>query len=114
MGSTLTNLMVKQLPSYISTDAYMTFMLSHMKYLREHPSTQAIILDQGLVYKNEGDFYGLFTDLGYLPENFDLYLWINQFDSPTQLTAEVVSLLIPSDMLVNNLRLLFRTQQGTV
>lgn len=114
MGTTLTNLMVKQTPSYMNTDDYMTFMLSHMKYLRELATTQTFILDQGLVYKNEGDFYGLFTDMGFQPENFNLYLWVNQFDSPTQLTVEVKSLLIPSDSAVSSLKMLFRTQQGSV
>ena len=114
MGDLLNNLMVKQMPAYQNTDAYMTFMLSHMKFIREHSTTQPVILDQGQVYKNDGDFYGLFTDMGYVQENFNLYLWVNQFDSPTQLSSDVVSLLIPSDSLINQLKLLFRTQQGTV
>lgn len=114
MGATLNQMMIDVGNDYTYEDNYITFFESHLKYLREAGSTVRITLDAPLVYKNRNDFYGLFQDMGFPMEDWNLYIRVNGFHHYTDLTEELTTLLIPSAQVIAGLKLLYRTSQTRV
>lgn len=110
MGTTLNSLAADSGGnSDLYSDEYLTFMISHLKYIREHPDTSIEVLDQGLVHKNMNDFYGLFLDLKIRYEDHMLMLLINGFRDPLELTEDVETLIFPPSILIDRLKQLYRT-----
>lgn len=109
MGTRLNNMQQDDGSDYLYTDAYLTYMASHMRFLREHSSTIKVELDQGLVHKNMNDFYGLFMDMEIRYEDHQLLMMVNGYNDPLELTEEVETLLIPDGALVDSLKQLYRT-----
>lgn len=114
MGTTLNGMMINVGNSYAYEDDFITFFESHYKFLREHPQTVRYTVDAAAVYKNQGDFYGLFQDIGWAMENYQIYLRMNGFHHYNELTEAVTELLIPDDSVLANLKLLYRTRNTRV
>lgn len=109
MGAKLNELSRDIGNSVFFTTEFITYISSHLKFIREHSSTTVMELDKGLIHKNMNDFYGLFMDMGIRYEDHQLVMLINSFTDPFSLTEEVESILMPSGNLVDTLKTLFRT-----
>jgi hypothetical protein len=91
------------------SENYLTYISTHMKFIREHATTSVMEIDEQLVHKNMNDFYGLFMDMGVRYEDHQLLMLINGFSDPMDLTAEVKTIVVPSGGLIDRLKLMYRT-----
>lgn len=114
MSTSLTNCMTVKTSNFTDEDGYRVYIESHLKYLREHPDTQLITLNQDSVYKNLYDFSSLFMDLGINIEDHWLVLRLNNYTSFKELTMEVIQLWLPPANVVNRLKQMYRTVSGRV
>lgn len=97
---------------------FQTLIETHRNILRNHPETSRSRIDSDLVYRYEGDFYGL---MGYLGVPFELrwiYLRVNGYTANYQFGQHLndpysrqaaVTLILPSRDLINDLREYYTT-----
>jgi hypothetical protein len=109
MGAKLNDLGRNTGSSVYNNSAYMNYMSSHLKWLREHVTTDTILLDKTVVHKNLNDFIGLFIDLGIRYEDHLIMMLVNNYLDPFGLTEEVETLLVPNNQVIDQLKLIFRT-----
>jgi hypothetical protein len=109
MGSRLNELCKDIGNSTFFTEEYLTYITTHLKFIREHSSTQIHTVDNQLVHKNMSDFFGLFMDMGIRYEDHQLLMMVNGILDPLDLTEEFTTLILPDGDLIDRLKLLFRT-----
>ncbi|MOA53304.1 hypothetical protein D3C78_1767430 [compost metagenome] len=71
-------------------------------------------LDPGIVHKFEYNFVSLMIELGYPIENLLIFMVVNNFDCPTQMTSDFKEIRIPDPGVVDNLKSLFRQIPGRI
>lgn len=91
------------------SEGFLTYISTHLRFIREHGSTQVIDVDEQLVHKNMNDFYGLFMDMGIRYEDHQLLMLINGFLDPLDLTAAVKTFILPAGGLIDRLKLMYQT-----
>jgi hypothetical protein len=109
MGAKLNDLGRNTGSSVYNNSAYMNYISSHLKWLREHPTTGLIALDKKIIHKNLNDFIGLFIDIGIRYEDHLIMMLVNNYLDPFDLTEEVETLIVPNNQVVDQLKLIFRT-----
>ncbi len=111
MPSPLESALKNDGPAHLYTDAYYTFMASHVEYLRTARSTQLLELDARTVHANLYNYHGLFTELGIRYEDHQLLMMVNRIKGPLELTDDIRYLLVPDNTVVERLKNIFRTSQ---
>lgn len=109
MAITLQGKMSSEGPALYYSDAWMNTMESHMRYLREHPDTTFLIIDAHDAYKYEGDLWGLLLKYNQPAEYCWLIARMNNLDSPSAYTENMLQLLVPTHEVVERLRAIFQT-----
>lgn len=109
MGSYLNALAQPDGTDVIHSEEYITFMGSHLNFLRNNPSTAQMQLDPIYVHKNLNDYPGLFMDMGIRYEDHLLMMMVNDIQDPLTLTEDVTTLLVPDSSLVDRLKMMFQT-----
>lgn len=75
----------------------------HMTNLRTNPTTQVLQLDEQKVYQWVGDLFGLLRVMRVDPYLFWTVMRMNGMDSPTDLSQDYTSLLVPSGSAVRKI-----------
>ncbi len=70
--------------------------LQYVDYLSRHNTYEVVVVEPGMAYKYQGNFYGLLKELGRVPVNAYLYaLYINGLTNPNNFDGEAKSIKIP-------------------
>lgn len=85
------------------SEGFRNLIENHLPYLRSHVTTKLINLDTHVEYKNQGDFYGLLTDLKINPDLHWITLRLNYLHSPIDYTPYLTHLLEPTTTTLNEL-----------
>lgn len=106
-----------QMPSGDQTyyeDEFLTIIDSHILYFRSLPNSLIQTLDPNLVYKYEGDFYGLLSQMKIPKKYHYAILKINDFRSPSDLTLEQKSIIIPPLDEIDLQNQIYRTKKFSI
>jgi len=114
MGATLNAQLLNTGNKFCYTEAYHVYMESHLRYIRNHPSTQVFPLNVAMVHSDLYNFRGLFLDLGIKFEDHWLTLRLNEYTHDSELDDSVKSLLLPNENLIAGLKRMFQTTQARV
>lgn len=79
----------------IHSKTFMTYIESHMGYLRSHPDAEYVDVDANLATKNAGNLYSYLVDVQYDRLWFWVVMRLNGLHSPLDFTGEEQQLLFP-------------------
>lgn len=113
MGALLNGLMIDQGNSLYHSAEFMRYIDNHVNYLKENGAS-VVDVDPGLVYKFEYNFFSLLVELKYNFEDHMVLLLVNGFKSPTDMTREFKSIVVPNPEVLTNLKQLFRYQNKRI
>ena len=76
----------------------------NLPLLLNHPQVTRKAVQANIAYKNEGDFYGLLTDMAVQPKYWWLTLRLNGYTDPLKFDGNLDVLLMPPTGLVELMR----------
>lgn len=92
--------LVSSAVNYGSTSYYDEGLLQvyqdYKSYLINHPSTRTIVVDEGLLYRNEVDVYGLMFELQIPPIYSWVVLMMNDLHNGLPLPRTSITMKIPN------------------
>lgn len=91
------------------SEAWMRMIESHMTYLRTVSVNNVVDVEPHQAYKYEGDLYGLLNHLKVQPQYHWLTMRLNDMSSPSELTSETKTLILPNFDVIEKLRQVFQT-----
>jgi hypothetical protein len=90
-------------------EAWHVTLESMLLFLMNGNNSQTIAIDPHDAYKYEGDLWSLLQSLKYPPQYFWPIMRANGMYSPTELTRDVTSLIIPAATFIEQVRQLYQT-----
>lgn len=81
---------------------------SHVQFIIDHPNTQVVNIANDIIYKYEGDFYGLLYILKVLPQYHWIVMRINGMTTPTDLNWNRLAILLPDYSLIDTIISMYR------
>ncbi|QTH80359.1 hypothetical protein PA10_00159 [Pseudomonas phage pPa_SNUABM_DT01] len=112
MTAALNSLMVASGDTMFHSPDFLSFVHAHEAYLKANCVPAA--LDPGVVHKFEYNFASLMIELGYPIENLLIFMVVNNFDCPTQMTMDFKQIMVPDPGVVDNLKNLYRLTPGRI
>lgn len=91
------------------SEEFQTMIESHLAWLKNHPTTYTIAVDDGDAYKYEGDFYGLLAAYRVPTQYHWVVMRMNGLRATTDYDSTKDSLLIPSYQTLADLVQVFAT-----
>jgi hypothetical protein len=104
MATSLANLMINEGPAIYYDPAFRNVLEDHMNYLRKHPSTEVVQVEDGQAFFYTNDFYGLTRALLIPPELQWVMLRMNNMKSPIDYKEDRTLLLRPNQTVVDFIR----------
>lgn len=103
------NMKINELMEQTGSDIYYdddfhVVLENHLSYLRNHPSTQEIAIDEIQSHRFEFDFYGLCAHYNVRATMRWIVMRINGFTAPTQADRKIRALLIPDESVVDRIK----------
>jgi hypothetical protein len=96
-------------PSVYYTDGFRQVLEDHMTYLRQHQSTQVMAVSPRAAWENDQDLFGFLQLVNLQPQFHWVTMRMNNFSSPTEFGTSVTQLLIPSSVVLEQLRSAYMT-----
>jgi hypothetical protein len=96
-------------PSVYYTDGFRQVLEDHMTYLRQHQSTQLMSVSPQAAWENDQDLFGFLQVVNLQPQLHWVTMRMNNFSSPTEFGTSVTQLLIPSSVVLEQLRSAYMT-----
>lgn len=81
----------------------------HMTYLRKHPETRVIPVTPMQAHQYEFDMTGLLNELGIPLKMHWVVIRMNHFNSLTEVPADLIQLLLPSENEIIKLKQLYES-----
>ena len=101
MADSLASLMLNEGPAIYYDPDFRNVLEDHMTYLRTHPTTEVIQVDDGQAFLYTNDFYGLTRALLIPAELRWVMLRMNNMKSPTDYKADRTMLIRPNQTVVD-------------
>lgn len=98
-------------PSVYYTPGWHRLMETHMRWLREQVTLRVVEVQDQLVYKFEGDLFGLLRVLGIDDQYHWLTMRLNGMNSPLEFDKRFSQLKLPSPDVVDRIMSIYRTAQ---
>jgi hypothetical protein len=98
------SLMTDSGPAIYYDTTFMNVLEDFMTYLRTHPTTNIVDIDQMLAYKYEFDFFGLLAQYGIPPNLHWVTLRMNNMTSPNDFAKKAIVLLVPNASTIEAIR----------
>ena len=108
----LSQLMVNEGPEIDYSEDFRTVMETHVEYLKNHSTTDSLVVQPNLAYKYENSFYDLLSVLEVSREQHWITMRVNGMTSPTEYTADMTELLIVDSGEYKSIKNLYRTMAG--
>jgi len=83
----------------------------HLDYLRANAPMIPVAITEQLAYKYEGDLYGAMAELGIRNHMQWIVMRLNGFTSPTQLTSNAGTLMVPEEAPISRLLNMLNTKK---
>lgn len=99
----INELMNNEGPSVYYTDNFRNVIMSHLKFIREHPTTSVFSVEPQMLYKYENDLFGLLAEMRVPYHYHWIIMQLNGFESPLKISMDDTELLIPSSNLISNI-----------
>lgn len=112
MSSALTSTMVSSGNTIYHTPEFLGYVHTHETYLKNN--SVSALLDPGIVHKFEYNFMSLLIELGYPVEDLLIFMVVNDFNCPTEMTRDFKEIRIPDATVVQNLKSLYRQTPGRI
>lgn len=123
MSITGASLMVNEGDSVYYSEDWRLMIETHLLFLINHPYTTDQTIAAHDVYKYEGDLYGMLAKINIPPQYHYIVMRMNEMTSPVDFRLEnfipdpdlngndeaVITLLIPSQTVIESLRTVFQT-----
>lgn len=97
-------LMYDEGPADYYDPAFRNVLEDHMTYLRTDSKTQMIAIDPARAYKFEFDLYSLFASYNLPAHLHWVTMRLNSMLSPTELTRDLGTLLVPDTLTIERIR----------
>lgn len=111
MAMTLQALAKAPGPSVYYSPQWHRLMETHLRWFRERVQMRVVQVNDQLVYKYEGDLFGLLNHLGLDDQYHWLIMRINRMNSPLEFGVRFNQLSIPPVDQVDRLMAIFKTAQ---
>ena len=96
----ISTLQVRVSKAAITSSGFRNLIEDHILFLRSHRTIMLIPVDQQLVYKFTGDFYGLLNALKINPDIWWVTLRINNFKSTLDYSGDLQNIyIIPEEII---------------
>lgn len=109
MSMSIHKLMVDEGPGVHYEPAFLATIESHLTYLRQHPDSDYLQVEDGIAHKYEYDFYGLLKYLGVPNAHHWIVMRVNNYTAPYEYRSDKTEILLPSSEAVGQIRRLYRT-----
>lgn len=109
MTMSINNVAVKTGGTEYYDDGFRTMIEMHKTHLINHSDTDNAYIDVQISHKYEADFYGLLGHLGIASAYHWIILRVNGYDDPREYLESNVSVIIPSIIEIDRLKILYIT-----
>lgn len=114
MTFSINSLSVGESHSYYYTNEIKALLESHVEFLKNHRETRIVQVAPHLIYKYEGDFYGLLLTLKIPPEYHWIIMRMNDYTSPTELSENKMAFLQPGFNVIDQIINMHRTSRSVI
>jgi hypothetical protein len=90
-------------PALMYSDGFRQVIEDHLEYLRRHENTEIIDIEPQVAYKGQGDLVSVLQDYQIAPELHWVVMRMNGYTSPMQYQPSDLTLLMPSQGLIDSL-----------
>lgn len=99
--------------TFYYSDAFKTFVETHLTFLRDHPTTEQLVIEPETAHLYQYDLNMFLLSRGVRFNEHYLIMRVNNMSGAHQFTPETTRLLIPNEAIVAELVRLFRTSIGS-
>jgi hypothetical protein len=103
MPITLNETMPSEGPTLMYSQGFRQLIEDHLQFLRNHDNTEVVDINPQSAYKGEGDLVSVLQDYQVEPQMHWIIMRVNDYTSPMQYRADHLSLLVPSQGVIDGL-----------
>jgi hypothetical protein len=90
-------------PMVMYDETFRSVLEDHMSYLKRHPQTERVDIQNHIANKHHGDFIGVMQWYDIPPSLHWIVMRVNGFSSPMQYSSDMTTMLVPSNGIIDRI-----------